>query len=155
MVLVISGKVLEFWWTSIVQTLVSCYCTSAYSLGGCFNELPFLEKSFLLILFQKHWPNRTGLMQMMLEVAWVWQIMFNLKLVRVMWIMLRLKLIQVMMMKRCCLVPFNPMRHTEIKGHLPVNSLHRLREAVLEEKKDLQIFMATGRNLSLTCTLTL
>ena len=80
----------------------------------------------------------------------MWQIMFNLKLVQVAQMMLRLKLI--VMMKRCCLVPYNllnPMRQIEIKGNLPMNILHRLQEAALEEES----VMVTGRNLSLTRTL--
>lgn len=56
----------------------------------------------------------------------------------------------------CCLVPYNllnPMRQREIKGNLPMNILHRLQEAALEEEENLQIVMVTGHNLSVTRTL--
>lgn len=45
------------------------------------------------------------------------------------------------------------MRQREIKGNLPMNILHRLQEAALEEEENLQIVMVTGHNLSLTRTL--
>lgn len=53
----------------------------------------------------------------------------------------------------CALQSTHPMRQREIKGNLPMNILHRLQEAALEEEENLQIVMVTGHNLSLTRTL--